>query len=154
LLKTVISYPTREQERQIIELAEKTTFKPMTVASLISHTHLKNLQHATAKIYIDDSIKQYITDLVFASRQPHQTKIKDFDKLVAYGASPRGSIGLLHAVKAVALLNQRAYVIPEDIKSIAMDVLRHRIIPTYEAQAEGLTSDHLVQQILDNVPVP
>lgn len=152
LLKTVISYPTHEEELQILELAEQTSDKP--IKPLVSHKELVILQKLTKDIFMDESIKKYITDIVFATRYPKEIQIENIENLIAYGASPRASIGLMQTAKAIAFLNSRAYVIPEDVKEIAMDILRHRVILTYEAEAEGVTSDDVVQIVLDNVPVP
>lgn len=152
LLKTVISYPTHEEELQILELAEQTSDKP--IKPLVSHKELIILQKLTKDIFMDESIKKYITDIVFATRYPKEIQIENIENLIAYGASPRASIGLMQTAKAIAFLNSRAYVIPEDVKEIAMDILRHRVILTYEAEAEGVTSDDVVQIVLDNVPVP
>lgn len=152
LLKTVITYPSREEERQIINLAE--LGEKENVKAQLSHKELTTLQDLTNIIYMDDSIKQYITDIVFATRYPRETSVENIQNLIAYGASPRASIGLMQTAKATAFLNGRAYVIPEDIKEIAMDILRHRVLLTYEAEAEGVTSEDVVQMVLDNVQVP
>ena len=112
------------------------------------------LHRVVDQVYMDDSIKRYIRDLVFASRYPKPKGLQELDGLIAYGGSPRASISLMQTAKAMAFLNNRAYVVPEDVKEIAMDVLRHRVIPTYEAEAEGITSEHLVDKILGGVKVP
>ena len=104
------------------------------------------------EVYVDEKIKQYILDIVFATRSPDSRL--DISELIAYGASPRASIYLSIAARAHAFLERRAYVTPEDIKAVAMDVLRHRVIITYEAEAEELSSEDIVQRILDNVEVP
>lgn len=152
LLKTVIDYPNKEEELMIINQAEEK--KPHKVKSLVEHGHITDLQDLVKEVYIDESIKQYIVDIVFASRYPEKAELKKATPLIAYGASPRASIGLMQAAKALALLHERAYVIPEDIKEIAPDILRHRIIVTYEADAESITSDDVIRMILDNVRVP
>jgi MoxR-like ATPase len=152
LLKTVITYPTREEELQIIDNIEQ--INTQKVRKTVSHKELLTIQELTKEIYVDKSIKQYITDIVFASRYPKELQVDNLESLISYGASPRASIGLLQCAKAVALLNGRSYVIPEDIKEIAMDVLRHRVIPTYEAEAEGVTNDDLVEIILNAIRVP
>ena len=111
------------------------------------------LQALVDQIYLDDKIKEYIIDLVFATRNPAAYKL-ELERLIQYGASPRATLSLTVAAKAHAFLHGRGYVTPQDIKSIAPDVLRHRVIVTYEAEAEDMTSDALVKRILDGVPVP
>ncbi len=149
LLKTIIDYPSKEEELQIINQAEyftQTKFKPS-----VTSKDLLDLQKTTEAIYMDESIKKYIIDIIFSSRYPN---IKDINSLISYGASPRASIGLMKASKAMALLDNRTYVTPEDIKEIAPDILRHRIVTTYEAEAENINSDDIVKILLDNVKVP
>jgi len=106
------------------------------------------------KVYIDDALKQYIVNIVFATREPAAFGLAKLEDLIQFGASPRASIYLNMAARANAFMNHRGYVIPEDVKSVGMDVLRHRVIPTYEAEAEELTSEDIVQQIFDAVDVP
>ena len=149
LLKTIINYPTKEEELQIINQAEY--FEPKTFKPSISTKDLLDLQKTTEQIYIDESVKKYIIDIIFASRYPEIDNLKN---LISYGASPRASIGLMKASKAMALLDGRAYVTPEDIKEIAPDILRHRIVTTYEAEAENITSDDIIKILLDSIKVP
>lgn len=151
MLKTVIDYPTQTEELEIINLAEEP--KKPVIKSIISKNKIIKLQLLSQQIYMDDSIKQYITDIVFASRNS-QIKMEKIDNLISYGASPRASIGLMQAAKANAFISGRAYVIPEDIKEIALDILRHRIVPTYEAEAEKITSEKIINKILNSVIVP
>ena len=106
------------------------------------------------QIYVDDKIKEYVLDLVLTTREPMQNGLSDLKNLIAFGASPRASIYLISAARAHAFLKGRGFVTPEDIKQIAADVLRHRVITTYEAEAENITSDHIVQRILDHTDVP
>lgn len=150
LLKTVIDYPKEEEEMQIIDQSEN--YQKAKVEQVLDAGDIAELQELANSVYADVSIKTYIKDIVFASR--NHDKIPQLKNLVAYGASPRASIGLLIASKAVAMLNGRAYVIPEDVKEIAMDVLRHRIIPTYEAEADGVKSEDVVKILLGSVKVP
>lgn len=152
LLKTIIDYPTQDEEMKIVEKAEKNDFGK--VESSLTAEDISDIQKLIREVYMDDSIKRYITDLVFASRNPKALKDENIETMILYGASPRASIGLMKSAKAVALLNGRAFVTPEDIKEIAPDVLRHRIVPTYEAEAEGVNSDDIVKLLLDNVKVP
>jgi len=154
LLKTVIDYPSREEEVDIINRAEDR--KEKKVKTKLKAKDILELQDITSQIYMDDSIKNYIADIMHASRYPDKIDSDDKVKasMIAYGASPRASIALMRASKAIAFLRNRSYVIPEDIKEIAMDILRHRIVPSYEAEAENISSDDLVNLILDNVQVP
>lgn len=145
LLKTVITYPTYEEELRIMEQA---TYPPASIETVLDENTLRHMQEAVGDIYIDDTVLGYIADIVFASRS------RDSFPNIAYGASPRGSIGLVLASKALALLQGHVYVTPDQVKQIAPDVLRHRLIGTYEAQAEGIDSDALVQQLLEKVRVP
>lgn len=150
LLKTVIDYPTSTEELEIVNRFE--TGMVATPVRAATRKQLVRLQDLTTQIYADVRIKEYVTDLVIYSRKPDKN-----DRLVgqiAYGASPRASIGLVKSAKAVALLSGRGYVMPEDVKAAAMDILQHRIIPTYEAQAEGITSRQLVGEVLRKVRVP
>ena len=149
LLKTIIDYPNKEEELQIINQAEH--FAQIKFDPSISAKDCLDLQIVTEQVYMDESIKKYIINIIFASRYPN---IKDLDNLISYGASPRASIGLMKASKAIALLNGRAYVTPEDIKEIAPDILRHRIVTTYEAEAENINSDDIIKILLDNIKVP
>lgn len=150
LLKTVIDYPTSTEELEIVNRFEMgMVATPMQAAT---KKQLMKLQDLATQVYADVKIKEYVTDLVIYSRNPE--KNDRLARQIAYGASPRASIGLVKAAKAVALLSGRGYVIPEDVKAVAMDILQHRIIPTYEAQAEGITSSQLVGEILGKVRVP
>ncbi len=150
LLKVIISYPSEAEEIEIIKRSEMR--EPVEISPVMDAEAIISLQGLTNSVYADDAIKNYIKDLVFASRNPKE--IKEFEGLLAYGASPRASIGLLAAAKAVALLQGRAYVIPEDVKDIAPDVLRHRLILSYEAEADGVKPDDVVRILLSSVKVP
>ncbi len=154
LFKTVIDYPNKEEELQIIEQKEKQ--KQVEPEKILKIEKLKDLQKLSRGIYMDESIKKYIVDIVFTSRYPDKLnkQYKDVENLILYGASPRASIYLMLAGKANAFLEGRNFVIPDDIKAVAMDVLRHRIMPTYEAEAENISSEDLVKIILNTVKVP
>ncbi len=152
LMKTVIDYPTEEEEIEIMNRAEHAG--DQKVESILTGKCVLELQKVVEQIYMDPSIKNYIKEIVFASRYPKDKGIEELEGLIAYGGSPRASISLMKTAKAIAFLQGRAYVIPEDVKEIAMDVLRHRIIPTYEAEAEGVTAEVLVEKLLGNVKVP
>lgn len=152
MLKLKITYPNKEEEREIID--RMTTGKTINVNKVTSPADIIHARSIVNEIYIDDKIKNYILDIVFASRQPEKYKLDDMKPLIAYGASPRASIYLTTCAKANAFLQGRGYVTPEDVKSIAMDVLRHRIIVTYEAEAEQTTSEDIIKHIIDQIEVP
>jgi len=144
IMKLKIDYPTREEEMQIV--------KP-SVSKVITAADLMAAREVIDEIYVDEKVYRYVLDLVFASRNPKEHGIAIGD-LVEYGASPRASIYLTMAAKGHAFLRHRGYVTPDDVKAIGMDVLRHRIIPTYEAEAEEMTTDDIVREIFNNVQVP
>ena len=149
MLKLRVGYPSREEELEIMNRMSGGT-EPEASPVVSPETILK-ARGLVTEIYVDEKIKQYILDIVFATREPGDLGLAD---LIAYGASPRASIYLSLAARAHAFLRGRAFVTPEDVKAIAMDVLRHRVIITYEAEAEELTSEDVVQRVLDNVEVP
>jgi len=152
MMKLVVDYPSREEERQILDRMAQT--KPNTdVDAVLSPAEIAEARKIVDEIYIDDKIKEYIVDLTFATRQPAAFKVPIAD-WIQYGASPRATLALTVGAKATAFLSGRGYVTPQDVKSIAMDVLRHRVIITYEAEAEEKTSEDVVRAILDHVPVP
>ena len=152
MLKLKIGYPTRQEERQILELMAHTTSLP-TASAVVTSQQIMEARRIINEIYIDDKVKDYIVDIVCATREPETYKIqvKDFIQL---GASPRATISLTLAAKAYAFLRGRGYVTPQDVKSIGMDVLRHRVTITYEAEAENKTSETVIQKIFDELPVP
>ena len=153
MLKLKITYPSKAQERQILDKMARS--KPnLDVEPLIAPADVVRLRELADEIFIDDKIKDYIVDLISATRDPEAYKLSDVAGLIRYGASPRATIFLTMAVKAYALLEGRGYVTPQDVKSVAMDVLRHRVIVTYEAEAEEKTSEDIVEQILQTVDVP
>ncbi|HOE69430.1 MAG TPA: MoxR family ATPase [Candidatus Omnitrophota bacterium] len=152
MLKLVVTYPSKKEEKEILErmsTGRQIPVNPTIKPELIFH--LRELMH---QIYIDEKVKDYILDLVFATRDPEQYKLGDLKPLISYGASPRASIMLTAAAKANAFLQGRGYVTPDDVKHIGMDVLRHRVLITYEAEAEDMTSDDIVKKIFDQVEVP
>ena len=124
------------------------------VRPVVSPQDILHARETVKQIYVDDKIKDYVLDLVGVTRYPGSNGLSDLKALIAFGASPRASIYMIQAAKAHAFLRGRGFVTPEDIKAIAPDVLRHRIITTYEAEAENITSDHLVRRILDHTDVP
>ncbi len=152
MLKVVIGYPNKAEERQIMERMA-TTDPDLAVDPVITPQQLLEVRKAVSEVYLDEKIKDYILDLVFATREPKAYKL-DLAQMIQYGASPRATIYLALAAKAYAFMQGRGYVVPQDVKSIGLDVLRHRVIPTYEAEAESLTSEALLQRIFEQVPVP
>ena len=151
MLKIKIEYPDKKEEREIMErMAGR---EPIDVASVVSPKDIAKAREIVSEIYIDEKIKDYIVDLVYATRTPDEYKL-DIKNLIAYGASPRASIYLNIASRAHAFIRGRGYVTPEDVKAIGMDVLRHRIIVTYEAEAEEMTSEDVVKKIFDEIEVP
>ncbi|OGS45100.1 MAG: ATPase [Elusimicrobia bacterium RIFOXYD2_FULL_34_15] len=152
MLKLKINYPEKEEEREILE--RMTTGQELKVKKIISPAAILHARSVVNEIYVDDKIKNYIVDIILATRYPEKYKLEDLKNLIAYGASPRATIYLTTAAKAYAFLNGRGYVTPEDVKSIGMDVLRHRVIVTYEAEAEETTSEDIVKSIFDAIEVP
>jgi MoxR-like ATPase len=152
MLKLSVGYPTREEERQILDRMA-TTEQRQKSEPIVKPADVLAARRLVDAIYIDDKVKEYVIDLVFATREPATFKL-DLAQFIQYGASPRATLNLTLAAKAHAFLQGRGYVTPQDVKSIAPDVLRHRVIVTYEAEAEDMTSDILVKRILDGVPVP
>ena len=152
MLKVVIGYPNKSEERQIMERMARTD-PELAVEAVLAPAQLLELRRAVSEVYLDEKIKDYILDLVFATRDPKAYKL-DLAPMIQYGASPRASIYLALAAKAYAFMQGRGYVVPQDVKSIGMDVLRHRVIPTYEAEAESVTSEQLLKRIFEHVPVP
>ena len=152
MLKLRITYPKKTEE---LEIMERMTGGPLAaVKAVISPEDILRLRDMVKQVYLDDKIKNYIVNLICATRDPDAYKLKDMKNLIRYGASPRATIYLSVASKAYAFLRGRAYVVPDDIKAIGLDVLRHRVMPTYEAEAEEKTSEDLVKMVFDNVEVP
>lgn len=152
MLKVVISYPKKEEERLIVNAHVKDAFKK--VSPILKVEDIIEARKVVKEVYIDEKIEKYIVDLVFATRNPEEYGLKDLSGMIAFGASPRASINMALATRAYAFIKRRGYVIPEDIRAVAMDVLRHRIGLTYEAEANNITSEEIVNQILNAVEVP
>lgn len=152
MLKVSITYPSREEERQILDRMASTQSRE-PASPVIRVEDIVRLRALVDQIYVDDKIKDYIIDLVFATRNPSAYKL-DLQRLIHYGASPRATLYLTLGAKAHALLQGRGYVTPQDVKSIGHDILRHRIIVTYEAEAEDIDADAVVKSVFDGVPVP
>ena len=152
LLKVVIGYPSREAEKLIIR--QNISNRKTEVRPLLKPEEIIEAQKIVEQIYIDEKIERYIVDIVFATRFPAEYGLSDLQSIIAFGASPRASISLARAARSYAFLRQRGYVIPEDVRAVCHDVLRHRIGLTYEAEANNITSDEIISEILDKVIVP
>lgn len=152
MLKLVIKYPTREEEVQILRENISDTF-PMP-NKVLSPADILKARNLVKMVYMDEKIEQYILDIIFATRYPQEFKLEKLQQFISFGASPRGSIFLALAAKGYAFIKRRGYVIPEDIRAVCHDVLRHRIGLTYEAEAENITSEDIINEILNNIEVP
>ena len=152
LLKVVIGYPTKEDEKMIIR--QNIAPVKVDIHPIIRPEEIIEAQKIVEQIYLDEKIERYIVDIVFATRFPADYNLKDLVSIIAFGASPRASISLARAARAYAFLRRRGYVIPEDVRAVCHDVLRHRIGLTYEAEANNITADEVISGILDKVEVP
>ncbi|PKL90314.1 MAG: ATPase [Ignavibacteriae bacterium HGW-Ignavibacteriae-2] len=152
MLKVKITYPTRDEELKIMKLNVAGAMP--SIKPVISPEAIIKARNLVQNIYVDEKIEKYILDIVFATRNPKDFGLEDLTDLISYGASPRASINLALGAKAMAFIKRRGYVIPEDVRSICMDILRHRIAVTYEAEAEDITSEIIIQRILNAVEVP
>lgn len=152
MLKTVIDYPKLDEEQLIIRANLKESFEK--VNSVVSIKQILNAQKVVREVYMDEKIEKYILDIIFATRNPEKYKLGDLKPLISFGASPRGSINLALAAKCYAFIKRRGYVIPEDVRAVIHDVLRHRIGITYEAEAENITSEDIINKIVNEIEVP
>jgi MoxR-like ATPase len=152
MMKVVVTYPNRAEERAILDAMATSEALP-SVRPVVSAQQILNARHVVNTLYVDDKIRNYIVDLVLATRPPI-AKSLNLDGFIQTGASPRATINLTLAARAIAFLSGRHYVTPQDVKNIAMDVLRHRVSVTYEAEAENVSSEDVIQKILDALPVP
>ncbi|MBK8004350.1 MAG: AAA family ATPase [Gemmatimonadetes bacterium] len=152
LFKLVVNYPTRAEEREIID--RMTDTREPTPRVVIHPDSVLTSREIVRGLYVDGKIKDYVLDLVAVTRDPATRGLGDLNQLIQFGASPRAGINLVKAAKAHAFLQGRAYVLPEDVQAMAHDTLRHRLIPTYQAEADGVTSDQMLDRILAAVPVP
>jgi MoxR-like ATPase len=150
-MKVLVGYPTEEEEFVIVE---RVTGTGKAVSAVATTEQLTALQRECRKGYVDPSLVQYAVRLVSATREPERYGVKDVQRYVSFGASPRASINLIEGARALAFLRGRDYVLPEDVTDIAPDVLRHRLILTYEALAESLAADELIRRIMQNIPAP
>ena len=152
LLKVVIGYPTRNEEKTIIR--QNINPEQKTVRPLLRPEHVIEAQKVVEQIYLDEKIERYIVDIVFATRFPAEYGLNDLQSIISFGASPRASIGLARAARAYAFICGRGFVIPEDVRAVCHDVLRHRIGLSYEAEANNITADAIISEILNKVEVP
>ena len=152
MLKTVIDYPKLDEEQLIIRANLKGAFE--TVNPVVSVDQILSAQQAVRMVYMDEKIEKYILDIIFATRYPEKYRLPDIKPLISFGASPRGSINLATAAKCYAFIKRRGYVIPEDVRAVVYDVLRHRIGITYEAEAENVSSVDIINKIVNEIEVP
>ena len=152
LMKLKVSYPTRGDEKTIMDRMSDST--PRVINPVVGITDLMKAKDVVKQVYVDDKIKDYVLDIIAATRNPIENGLHDLAPLIAFGASPRASIAMIQVAKAHAFIKRRGYVTPEDIKAVAHDVLRHRLIPSFEAEAEEVSSDQLIDTILAQVDVP
>ena len=152
MLKVVVDYPERSEEREIID--RMTSGTPPDVQPVVDSEYVLSTREIVRQVYVDEKIKDYVLDLVIATRNPSTAGLDDLVNLISYGASPRAGIFLISAARAYAFIKGRGYVVPDDVKQLAPDVLRHRVITTFEAEAQDVNSEQIVQRILENVEVP
>lgn len=152
MLKTVIDYPKMDEEQIVVRA--NLSGKYETVNPVISTAQILSAQAAVREVYMDEKIEKYILNLIFATRYPEQYNLKDLKPLISFGASPRGSINLATAAKCYAFIRRRGYVVPEDVRAVVYDVLRHRVGITYEAEAENITSVDIINKIVNEIEVP
>lgn len=151
MMKVLVDYPSEEEEFVIVE---RVTGDPVTVSAIASTTQLAELQHECRKVYVDPSLVQYAVKLVGATRTPAKHGLPDLAKYINFGASPRATIGLIEGAKAMAMLRGRNYALPEDVIDLVSDVLRHRLVLSYEALADGLSADQIIHKIVHKIPKP
>ena len=152
MLKVKIGYPSKEEELQIMR-ANVANNEPL-LNPVVSPADILKARSVISEVYMDEKIEKYILDIVFSTRNPRQYNLGNLTQLISYGASPRASINLALGAKAYAFIKRRGYVIPEDVRAISLDVLRHRVAVTYEAEAEEVTSEQIVQEVLNKIEVP
>ncbi|MCQ2267000.1 MAG: MoxR family ATPase [Bacteroidaceae bacterium] len=153
MLKVVVDYPSMEEEKCIIRGALSDRFEE-TVRPVVDTRTIAEARKVVKQIYLDERIEQYVADIVFATRYPERYKLESLKPMIQYGGSPRASISLAQAARSMAFICHRGYVVPDDVKAVAHDVLRHRIGLTYEAEANEMTTDHIISEILAKVEVP
>ena len=154
VMKLKVDYPTAEEELRILGLYLDPTAQSVDVRRVLPLDQIEQIARLAASVHVDERLSQYIVRIITATRQPVEARLPALEQHIAFGASPRATLALAHVAKGYAFIQGRAYVIPEDVKAIAHDVLRHRLVLSYEAAAEGVTADGIVDQILNAVPVP
>ena len=152
MLKVIISYPKKEEEKQIVR--QNISGKKVEIKPVLKPSEIIEAREIVQKVYIDEKIERYIVDIVFATRFPQDYGLSDLKEMISFGASPRASISLAMAARAYAFLKQRGYVIPDDVRAVCHDVLRHRIGLSYEAEANNMTAEEIISEILNKVEVP
>ena len=152
MMKLVVGYPTRKEEREILD--RMSVDHDLGVERVVSLEDILRVRGLVDQIYVDERVKDYVVDLVVATRQPESYKLAELEPLIEYGASPRATIYLLRGAKAHAFLRGRGYVTPEDVKAVLPNIFRHRIVPTFEAEAEEICADDLIRRVMDAVEVP
>ena len=152
MLKVKVGYPSREEERQILDRVADGP--EVEVESVVSLEDIRGAREAVKLVYMDDKIKDYIVTLVHATRFPTEVDLEDMVDLIEHGSSPRATIFLARAARAHAFVRRRGYVTPEDVKAVGADVLRHRLVVSYEAEAEEVDAEHIIQRLFDHVEVP
>lgn len=152
MLKVVVTYPNKEEEKRIIRMNNSGVFP--RASCVLKPQDIVKAREVVREVYMDEKIERYIVDIVYATRSPKDYKLENLAGLIAYGASPRASISFSLAAKAYAFIKRRGYVIPEDVRAVAYDVMRHRIGLTYEAEAENITSENIITEIINAVEVP
>ena len=152
MLKVIVDYPKKEEEKLIVRMNNSGEFPK--AQSVIKPEDIVRARELVREVYMDEKIERYIVDIVYATRTPEDYNLKDIKNLISYGASPRASISLSMAAKAYAFIKRRGYVIPEDVRAVCNEVLRHRIGLTYEAEAENVTPEQIIEQVINAVIVP
>lgn len=152
MLKVKITYPTKDEELKIMR--QNVNFENVVIKPVVDAAEIIKARHLVHDVYVDEKIEKYILDIVFATRSPKDYNLAKLTDLISYGASPRASINLALGAKAMAFIKRRGYVVPEDVRAICFDILRHRIAVTYEAEAEEITTEYVIQEILNKIEVP
>lgn len=152
MMKVVISYPKKEEEKEILRMQMQSTMPK--IETVVKPEHILHAREVVKEVYIDEKIENYITDIVFATRFPEANKLENLKPYINYGASPRATINLALASRSYAFIKRRGYVIPEDVRAICLDVMRHRIGLTYEAEADNITTEDIINEIINKVDVP
>jgi MoxR-like ATPase len=153
MLKLKVDYPTKDEEKQILRKMAKTSVN-QSINPVAKPEQILRAQNIINDIYVDEKVEEYILNLIFATRNPEDFGLNDLPGLIDYGASPRASINIVLAARARAFIEHRGYITPEDVRFVGADVLRHRIILTYEAEAEELTSEEIIQRLFETIEVP